>query len=189
MIFYLLRGGIAWRLLPSDLPPKSTAFRWFSLWRDTGVFETMNHMLVMADRERVGREASPSAVVIDSQSVNTTESGALRGYDAGKKVKGRKRQVMVDTDGRGLVLEAQPADVQDRDGAPIVLRLSRRSRSSQGLRRCGLRRRPPSQGHLDHRRGRQENRRSSRLCGSPAPLGCRALLRPDEPKPAALEGP
>ena len=59
-IFYVLRGGIAWRLLPSDLPPKSTVFRWFSLWRDTGLFETINHVLVMADRERVGREASPS---------------------------------------------------------------------------------------------------------------------------------
>jgi transposase len=126
-IFYVLRGGIAWRLLPRDLPPKSTVYRWFSLWRDTGLFETMNHLLVMADRERAGREASPSAAVIDSQSVKTTESGGPRGCDAGKKVKGRKRQVMVDTEGRGLILEPQPANVQDRDGAPVVLRLSRRS--------------------------------------------------------------
>jgi transposase len=126
-IFYVLRGGIAWRLLPSDLSPKSTVFRWFSLWRDTGLFETINHLLVMADRERVGRAASSTAAVLDSQSVKTTESGGPRGYDGGTKVKGRKRQVMVDTDGRGLILEPQPANVQNRDDAPVVLRLSRRA--------------------------------------------------------------
>ena len=126
-IFYVLRGGVTWRLLPKDLPPKSTVFGYFSRWRDTGLFARINHHLVMADRERAGREASPTAAVIDSQSVKTTESGGPRGYDAGKRVKGRKRQAMVDTDGRGLVLEPQPADVQDRDGARPVLRLSRRS--------------------------------------------------------------
>ncbi len=126
-IFYVLRGGIAWRLIPKDLPPKSTAFGYVSRWRDEGLFGRINHHLVMADRERVGREASPTAAVLDSQSVKTTESGGPRGDDAGKKVKGRKRQVMVDTDGRGLILEPQPAHIQDRDGAGAVLRLSRRA--------------------------------------------------------------
>lgn len=126
-IFYVLRGGISWRLLPKDLPPRSTTFGYFSRWRDIGLFGRINHHLVMADRERVGREASPSAAVLDSQSVKTMESGGPRGYDAGKKVKGRKRQALVDMDGRALVLDPQPADVQDRDGAVPVLRLSRRT--------------------------------------------------------------
>uniref|UniRef100_UPI001FCC1E04 IS5 family transposase n=1 Tax=Methylobacterium sp. B34 TaxID=95563 RepID=UPI001FCC1E04 len=126
-IFYVLRGGNSWRLIPKDLPPRSTTFGYFSRWRDTGLFGRINHHLVMADRERVGREASPSAAVLDSQSIKTTESGGPRGYDAGKRVKGRKRQALVDMDGRALVLDPQPADVQDRDGAVPVLRLSRRT--------------------------------------------------------------
>lgn len=126
-IFCVLRGGIAWRLIPKDLPPRSTTYGYFSRWRDDGLFGRINHHLVMADRERVGREASPSAAVPDSQRIKTTESGGPRGYDAGKKVKGRKRQALVDTDGRALVLDPQPADVQDRDGAVPVLRRSRRT--------------------------------------------------------------
>ena len=79
----------------------------------------------MQDRERVGRAASPSAAVIDSQSVKTTEAGGPRGYDAGKKINGRKRHAMVDTDGRGLKLQVHPALVQDRDGAIPLLQASR----------------------------------------------------------------
>lgn len=125
-IFYILRGGIPWRMLPDCFPPWQTVYGWFAHFRDGGVWETLNHHLVMADRERVGREASPTAAVIDSQSVKTGESGGPRGYDAGKKVNGRKRHLMVDTDGRPLVLQCHPADVQDRDGAPPLLRASRR---------------------------------------------------------------
>lgn len=124
-IFYILRGGISWRLLPKCFPPRQTVWRWFATWRDNGLFEIINHHLLMQDRQRAGREASPSAAVIDSQSVKTTEAGGPRGYDAGKKVNGRKRHALVDTDGRALVLQVHAASVQDRDGAIPLLRASR----------------------------------------------------------------
>jgi transposase len=97
-------------------------YRWFAAWRHDGRFERINHALVTADRERVGRDASPSAAII----VKTAEAGGSRGYDAGKKINGRKRHALVDTDGRGLVLEPHPASIQDRDGGGPLLRVSRR---------------------------------------------------------------
>jgi transposase len=123
-IFYVMRAGCTWRLLPSDFPPWGTIYRWFATFRDDGRFEAINHTLVMADRERVGGDASPAGAIIDSQSVKTTEAGGPRGYDAGKKINGRKRHALVDTDGRG-VLEPHPASVQDRDGGGPLLRASR----------------------------------------------------------------
>jgi transposase len=125
-MFYVMRSGCPWRLLPSDFPPWSTIYRWFAIFRDDAFFEKINHSLVLLDRERAGREASPTGAIIDSQSVKTTEAGGPRGYDAGKKINGRKRHALVDTDGRGLLLEPHPASIQDRDGAAPLLQVSRR---------------------------------------------------------------
>jgi transposase len=120
-IFYIAQSGCQWRLLPKDFPPYSTVQRYFYAWRDNGVWQTINHVLLMDVREAAGRNASPSAGVIDSQSVKTTESGGPRGYDAGKKIKGRKRHLLTDTIGLPVAMTVHPADVQDRDGAPDLL--------------------------------------------------------------------
>ena len=96
-MFFILRGGISWRMLPMHFPPHQTVYRWFTRFHDDGSWESLNHHLVMLDRRHAGREASPSAAVIDTQSVKTSEAGVPRGYDAGKKVKGRERHARVDT--------------------------------------------------------------------------------------------
>jgi putative transposase len=120
-IFYITRGGCAWRMMPSDLPPWSTCYDYFRKWRNDGTWSRVNDALRTQVRHRQGRKKSPSMGIIDSQSVKTTERGGPRGKDAHKKVNGRKRHLVVDTLGMVVSAVVHSAGIQDRDGAKYVL--------------------------------------------------------------------
>ncbi len=117
---YMARSGGGWRMLPKDFPPWQTVYWWFRRFVRRLLFRTIHDVALMLDRERVGREASPTGGVIDSQSVKAPEA-KTRGYDAGKKIVGRKRHIAVDTDGRLLMVSLTPADVSDSAGAQMIL--------------------------------------------------------------------
>src|SRR5665213_1343138 len=119
-IRYLARSGGGWRMLPKDFPPWQTVYWWFRRFVRRFMFQTIHDVALMLDRERSGREASPSGGVIDSQSVKAPEA-KTRGYDAGKKIVGRKRHIAVDTDGRLLMVGLTTADISDSAGAQMIL--------------------------------------------------------------------
>ena len=193
-VFYIAQTGCQWRLLPKDFPPFTTVQGYFYQWRDEGRWRAINHDLVMRAREAIGREASPTAGTIDSQSVKTCEAGGPRGFDAGKKVKGRKRHIATDTEGHLLGVQVHAADIQDRDGAVRRHRLHRQAVSvaPPSLRRWRLCRReahgsPPAPRHMDHR-DRQAFRCRQGLRTAAPPLGGRAHLRLAQPQPTSRQG-
>nr|WP_299246513.1 IS5 family transposase [uncultured Halomonas sp.] len=118
---YVVRSGCSWRMLPTDFPPWQNVYRTFRRWSEQGKFERMHDRLRAQWRAREGRDAMPSAAVLDAQSTRHSPQGGTSGYDAGKKVKGRKRHVLVDTLGLILAVSVTAASVQDRDGAHPVM--------------------------------------------------------------------
>ena len=134
-MFYVVRTTCQWRDLPKDFAPWSTVYHYFRRWKRTGLWVQIHTQLREQVRQAAGRHRQPSAAIIDSQSVKSSEWSDERGYDAGKKVNGRKRHVLVDTLGLVLLVLVLPANVQDRDAARQVLALFFRRKPRRRVRR------------------------------------------------------
>src|ERR687893_371202 len=125
-VFYLLKSGCPWRLLPRDFPPWKTVYHWFRKWRINGIFEQLNLALGERLRAQLGRNPQPSAGIVDSRSAKTSGvGGEQRGYDGGKKVHGRKRHLLVDTEGLVLKAKVHSAKIPDQDGLKMLLESAR----------------------------------------------------------------
>ncbi len=183
-IFYVLRNGVTWRALPLDFPPWQTVYYWFRRFARAALFERLNAFLVAVDRVQTGREAQPTAAVMDSQTVKATEAPAPRDYDGGKKLTGLKTP-------RACGCRRAFLDSRLLDSAPS--RFSRRHRVAEGcaasmsvpridLGRFRLPRAPRREGRRAGTSGnRVRSRRAERLCRAEAPMGGRAQLRLAQP--------